>query len=98
VAVVDVVLVVGVETVLVRERDPEAGADVAEEAGVVDGDAVDCGVEGSGFVADRARPLTLGRAPTARGGLVKGCRANTFGPSVGGGVAVDEVGLWVLEC
>jgi len=66
--VLDVVLVVGVETVLARARDPEAGADVAEEAGVVDGDAVDCGVEASGFVADRARPLTLGRVPASRMG------------------------------
>ena len=53
---VDVAAVVGVEMVFVRARDPEVGADVAEEAGIVDGDVADCGVGASGFVADRARP------------------------------------------
>jgi hypothetical protein len=78
VAVVAVVLVVGVETALVRTGELEAGGvgagvGVGDAAGGEVGEAADCGVAGSGFVADLVRPFTLAREAAVRG-LVKRAR------------------------
>jgi hypothetical protein len=76
VAVVAVVLVVGVETVRVRTGEPETGGVGAGDGDASAGEAgaaADCGVAGSGFVADLVRPFTLEREGAMRG-LVKKAR------------------------